>query len=95
MSKRTRLIAAALNQMVTGRKFHDPDGMELYTSLSQPPIKVIDKKSSDDELDWTVECPNCRAHKNYGKHIFMWSGHIYCDADGCREKLMKKLEGKK
>lgn len=94
MSKRTRLIAAALNQMVTGRKFHDPDGMELYVSLSQPPIKVIDKKGSDDELDWTVECPNCGAHKNYGKHVFMNSGHIYCDTDGCREKLMKKLEAK-
>jgi hypothetical protein len=47
MGKTTRLIAAALNQMVTGRKFHGPDGMELYASISQPPIKVIDKKNSD------------------------------------------------
>lgn len=92
MSKTTRLIAAALNQMVTGEKFHDPDGMELYASMSQPPIKVIDKKDSDDELDWTVECPNCGAHKNYGEQIFMSSGRIYCDADGCYKKLMKKQE---
>lgn len=92
MSKTTRLIAAALNQMVTGEKFHDPDGMELYASMSQPPIKVIDKKNSDDELDWTVECPNCGAHKNYGEQIFMSSGRIYCDTDGCCEKLMKKQE---
>ena len=93
MSKLIRLQAAALNQMITGQKFKDPDEW-LYASLSQPPIKVIDKKGSDDEMEWTVECPNCGAHKNYGEHIFMNSGHIYCDADGCREKLMKKLEGK-
>lgn len=92
MSKTTRLIAAALNQMVTSQKFHDPDGMELYASMSQPPIKVIDKKDSDDEMDWTVECPNCGAHKNYGQQIFMIGGRIYCDADGCYEKLMKKQE---
>lgn len=90
MSKRTRLQGAALNQMVTGQKFKNPDEW-LYSSLSQPPIKVIDKNGSDDELDWTVECPNCGAHKNYGEHIFMNSGHNYCDADGCREKLMRKL----
>lgn len=90
MSKLTRLQFAALNQMVTGQKFKDSDEW-LYSSLSQPPIKVIDKKGSDDELDWTVECPNCGAHKNYGEHVFMNSGHIYCDTDGCREKLMKKL----
>ena len=93
MSKLIRLQAAALNQMITGQKFKDPDEW-LYTSLSQPPIKVIYKNGSDDEMEWTVECPNCGAHKNYGEHIFMNSGHIYCDADGCREKLMKKLEGK-
>lgn len=93
MSKTTRLISAALNQMVTGQKFHDPDGMELYASMSQPPIKVVDNKNSDDEMDWTVECPNCGAHKNYGEQIFMSSGRIYCDADGCYEKLKKKQEG--
>lgn len=92
MNKTTRLISAALNQMVTGEKFHDPDGMELYASMSQPPIKVIDKKDSDDEMGWTVKCPNCGAHKNYGQQIFMISGRIYCDADGCYEKLMKKQE---
>ena len=93
MSKLTRLQGAALNQMITGQKFKDPDEW-LYTSLSQPPIKVIDKNGSDDEMKWTVECPNCGAHKNYGEQIFMNSGHIYCDADGCREKLIKKLEAR-
>ena len=93
MSKLTRLQGAALNQMITGQKFKDPDEW-LYTSLSQPPIKVIDKNGSDDEMEWTVECPNCGAHKNYGEQIFMSSGHIYCDADGCREKLIKKLEAR-
>lgn len=93
MSKLTRLQGAALNQMITGQKFKDPDEW-LYTSLSQPPIKVIDKNGSDDEMKWTVECPNCGAHKNYGEQIFMSSGHIYCDADGCREKLIKKLEAR-
>ena len=93
MSKLTRLQGAALNQMITGQKFKDPDEW-LYTSLSQPPIKVINKNGSDDEMKWTVECPNCGAHKNYGEQIFMNSGHIYCDADGCREKLIKKLEAR-
>ena len=90
MSRTTRFMAATLNQMVTDRKFHDPDGMELYASLSQPPIKVIDKHGTDDEMEWTVECPNCGAYKNYGTQIFMSNGHIYCDAKGCREKLEAK-----
>lgn len=90
MSGATRVIAAAFNQMMTGQKFHDPDGMELYASLTQPPIKVIDKHDTDDELEWTVECPNCGSYKKYGTQIFMSSGHIYCDAKGCREKLEAK-----
>ena len=90
MSRTTRLLAGMLNQAVTGRKFHDPDGMELYASLTQPPIKVIDKHGTDDELEWTVKCPNCGSYKNYGTQIFMSRGRIYCDAKGCREKLEVK-----
>ena len=90
MSRINRLLAAMLNQAVTGRKFHGPDGMELYASISQPPIKVIDKHGTDDEMEWTVECPNCGAHKKYGTQVFMSGGRIYCDANGCREKLEVK-----
>lgn len=82
-------IAKALNMLVTDRDFIDKDTNEyLYASLSQPPIKIIDKNGSDDELDFTVECPNCGNHANYGKEIFMVSGHIYCSTKGCREKLV-------
>ena len=80
-----------LNRAVTGAKCQGPDGMELYASISQPPIKVIDKHGTDDEMEWTVECPNCGAHKKYGTQVFMNSGRIYCDAKGCREKLEAEL----
>lgn len=90
MSSTTRAIAAAFNQMITGRKLHAPGKMELYASLTQPPIKVIDKHGTDDEMEWTVKCPNCGSYKNYGTQIFMSSGRIYCDAKGCREKLEAK-----
>lgn len=90
MSRTTRLLAGMLNQAVTGRKFHGPDKMELYASLTQPPIKVVDKHDTDDEMEWTVECPNCGAYKNYGTQIFMSSGRIYCDAKDCREKMEAK-----
>lgn len=90
MSRTTRLLCGMLNQAVTGRKCQGPDGMELYASISQPPIKVIDKHDTDDEMEWTVECPNCGAHKKYGTQVFMISGRIYCDANGCREKLEAK-----
>lgn len=91
MSRTTRLLAGMLNQAVTGAKCQGPDGMELYASISQPPIKVIDKHGTDDEMEWTVECPNCGAHKKYGTQVFMNSGRIYCDAKGCREKLEAEL----
>lgn len=91
MSRTTRLLAGMLNQAVTGATCQGPDGMELYASISQPPIKVIDKHGTDDEMEWTVECPNCGAHKKYGTQVFMISGHIYCDAKGCREKLEAEL----
>lgn len=39
MSRTTRLLAGMLNQAVTGATCQGPDGMELYASISQPPIK--------------------------------------------------------
>lgn len=89
------LMAKMLNMAVTGKNFVDKDLDDyIYASLSQPPIKIIDKNDSDDELDYTVECPNCGSHINYGEHTFMLSGHIYCDTKGCREKLCYILEGR-
>lgn len=86
------LLAKALNCMITKNKFENKDINDyIYASLSQPPIKIIDKNGSNDELDYTVECPNCGKHVNYGEQIFMLSGHIYCSNKGCREKLSKEL----
>ena len=81
-------MAKALNFAVTGDKFvnKDTEGY-IYASLSQPPIRIIDKNDSDNELDYTVECPNCGCYVNYGYQIFMRSGHIYCNNKGCLEKL--------
>lgn len=85
-------LAKLLNCMVTGNKFENKNTNEyIYASLSQPPIKIIDKNGSNDELDYTVECPNCGKHVNYGMETFMLSGYIYCNSDDCREKLVKKL----
>lgn len=92
MSKQDRLTYAALNQMVTGEKFKDPDEF-IYGSLTQPPLKVLEKHNTDDEMEWTVECPNCGSRANYGREVFMISGHFYCAAKNCRRKLIEKLEG--
>lgn len=84
--------AKLLNLIVTQENFVNKDTEEyLYASLSQPPIKIIDKNGSDDELDYIVECPNCGSHVNYGEHTYMISGHIYCDTKGCRENLIERL----
>ena len=84
--------AKLLNLIVTQENFVNKDTEEyLYASLSQPPIKIIDKNGSDDELDYTVECPNCGNYVNYGEHTYMLSGHIYCDTKGCRENLIERL----
>lgn len=84
--------AKLLNLIVTQENFVNKDTEKyLYASLSQPPIKIIDKNGSDDELDYTVECPNCGSHVNYGEHTYMISGHIYCDTKGCRENLIERL----
>lgn len=89
------LRAKLLNCAITGSKFDNKDINDyIYASLSQPPIKIINKNDSDDELDYTVECPNCRCYVNYGRQIFMRSGYIYCDNKGCMEKLEKFLESR-
>lgn len=85
--------AKLLNLIVTQENFVNKNTEEyLYASLSQPPIKIVDKNNSDDELDYIVECPNCGSHINYGKHTYMLSGHIYCDTKGCRESLIERLD---
>lgn len=90
--KKEQYEAKLLNALVTGRNFENRDLDEyIYASLSQPPIKIIDKCGSDDELDYIVECPNCRSHVKYGDSIFMISGHLYCAKEGCREKLVYLL----
>lgn len=89
------LTAKLLNYAITGSKFDDKDIDEyIYASLSQPPIKIINKNESDDELNYTIECPNCGCYVNYGNQIFMRSGYIYCDNKGCMEKLEKFLESR-
>ena len=81
-----------LNRAVTGSKFIDKNEDEyIYASLSQPPIKIINKNGSDNEFDYTVECPNCHRHVNYGEEIFMVSGHIYCSSESCRNEVFKKV----
>ena len=81
-----------LNRAITGNKFVDKKEDEyIYASLSQPPIKIVNKNGSNDELDYTVECPNCHRHVNYGTEIFMVSGHIYCSDESCRDEVFKKV----
>lgn len=80
-----------LNMIVMGKKFVNKDtGDYIYASLSQPPIKIIDKNNSNDELDYTVECPNCGRHVIYGNSIFMISGHLYCDDEKCRNEVIER-----
>ena len=91
MNSEEQNLARFLNYMVTGKNFEDKNLNEyLYASLSQPPIKIVDKNGSDNSLDFTVECPNCKSHVNYGEHIRMISGYLYCDTKGCREEVYKK-----
>lgn len=84
--------AKMLNALVMQDRFEDEDlDNYLYASLSQPPIKIINRCESDDELDYIVECPTCKKHIKYGTEIFMLSGHHYCINPGCREKLEYEL----
>ena len=89
--KNQAVVAKMINHNITGNRFIDKSVDEyIYASLSQPPIKIIDKCGSDDELDYIVECPNCGSHVNYGEHIYMLSGYIYCSSEGCRKWLLVK-----
>ena len=90
-----QIVAKAMNKMIMGKDHFDGDiDNYIYASLTQPPIKIIDKNDSDDELNYTVECPNCGSYVNYGYQIFMRSGHIYCNNKGCLEKLEDSMNEK-
>lgn len=94
MSLLDRLQHQALYLRINeGEEVKDPNEY-LFASLTQPPLKVVKKYDSDDEMKWDVECPNCGKVINYGEEIFMISGHHYCINEGCREKLVAKLEGR-
>lgn len=92
MSKQDRLKNMALNAFVRHDKFKyaDPDDY-IFASLSQPPIRVLDKHGTDDEFKWTVECPNCKRAVIYGDEIFMVSGHLYCSDEKCKEQVYEKV----
>lgn len=85
-------VAKFINKKVMGSEFVDKDlDKYIYASLSQPPIKILNKNDSNDEMDFTVECPNCHNAVRYGDSIYMLDGYIYCNTKGCREYLMAKL----
>lgn len=93
MSLSDRVTWAALNSRVMEDKFEYKNPNDwLYASLSQPPIKVLDKHATDDEMAWDVECPNCGSKVNFGKQIFMISGRLYCSTKDCREKLLREVK---
>lgn len=90
-----KLFAKMLNASLMGDNFIDKDlDNYIYASLTQPPIRILDKRNSDDELDYIVECPNCHSAVCYGTDIFMYSGHIYCSNEGCREEVVRKYESR-
>lgn len=93
MGATERLKYMALNKAVMKDEFvfEDPDDY-IYASLSQPPIRVLDKHNTDDEFRWDVECPNCKRKVNYGKEIFMVSGHLYCSDKKCRDEVWEKVK---
>lgn len=85
-------VAKFINKEVMGSEFVDKDlDKYIYASLSQPPIKILNKNGSNDEMDFTVECPNCHCAVRYGDSIYMLHGYVYCDTKGCREKLAAVL----
>lgn len=88
--------AKMINAMLTGDKFvNKSENDYIYASLTQPPIKIVDKCGSEDELDYIVECPNCKSHICYGTDIFMTGGYIYCSTKGCKEEVEAKYEKSK
>lgn len=93
---RLSLLAKDINRSLLGNRFVDKSLDEyIYASLTQPPIKIIDKCGSDDELDYIVECPNCGSHICYGTDTYMYAGHIYCSNEGCREEVVNNYENTK
>ena len=90
--KKDRAIYKLLNEIVSSSPEDKDPNDYIYGSLTQPPLKVVNKHNIDDEMKWDVECPNCGQVVNYGEEIFMMSGHHYCIHKGCREKLTKNLK---
>lgn len=89
MNEKVNIVSKMLNSLVMEDNFEDKDlDNYIYASLSQPPIKIIDKRNSTNELDYIVECPNCKNHVCYGTDIFMVSGHIYCSNKLCRDDII-------
>lgn len=92
MNKREQEFAKALNHQITQAKFKDCSTDEyIYASLSQPPIKILNKNNSDDIFEYTVECPNCHRAVCYGTDTFMISGHIYCSDEQCRKQVTERV----
>lgn len=61
MVSKDAIVAKELNAFITGFSFVDKSLEDhIYASLSQPPIRIINKNGSDNEMDFTVECPNCK-----------------------------------
>ena len=88
-----KMFAKIMNALVTQNDFENRDlDNYIYASLSQPPIKILDKRNSNDELNYIVECPNCHSAVYYGTDIFMYAGHIYCSNKGCREEVVSRYE---
>lgn len=88
-------IGKNINKIVTKDKFIDkPLEQYLYASLSQPPIRILDKRDSLDELDYIVECPNCHRAVCYGTDIFMIGWHLYCSNDSCREEVIARYNNR-
>ena len=94
MSLKDRLVNQILYMKVSGEAEVKNPNDYIFSSLTNPPLKVVNRHGTDDEMEWDVECPNCNKIVNYGEGTAMVSGHVYCFTEGCRESLMKKLEHK-
>lgn len=91
----TNLLGKIINADLLQDKFVDkPLEHYIYASLTQPPIRIIDKQGSNDEMDFIVECPNCKNHVIYGEEIFMIGGHLYCSNEKCGKEVIERYERK-
>ena len=89
----SNLLGKIINASLLGDRHMDkPLDEYMYASLTQPPIKIIDKCGSEDEMDYIVECPNCGNHVVYGESIYMIGGHLYCSNEKCREEVINNYE---